>query len=156
MEFLKEQGLHTQTINFVALDNDSIEQTFLRGPASNYLSIYASTYPENYESSRDMNIIQARLNHTIGNCKPEDLHILASVPRTSLVPKISTRLAWDECPMLSIPVKMTSPDALKTLATVFHGPIEVSQFTDLRQSRRANNFASLKSPTHLQILLPHR
>ncbi|OCK92576.1 uncharacterized protein K441DRAFT_569433 [Cenococcum geophilum 1.58] len=124
LEFLKEQGLHTQMINLVVLDNNSIEQTFLRGPASNYVSIYASTYPENYESSRDMKITQARLNYTIGNCKPEDLHILASVPRTSLVPKISTGLAWDECPMLSIPIKMTNPDALKTLATVFHGPIE--------------------------------
>jgi hypothetical protein len=143
-------------INLVALDNNSIEQTFLRGPASNYISIYASTYPENYESSRDMKITRARLNYAIGNCKPEDLHILASVPRTSLVPKISTGLAWDECPMLSIPIKMTNPDALKTLATVFHGPIEVSQFTDLRQSRRANNFASLKLPTHPQTLLLHR
>ncbi|OCL10015.1 hypothetical protein AOQ84DRAFT_316089 [Glonium stellatum] len=124
LEYLKEQGLHIQMINFVVLDNNSIEQTFLRSPASNYVSVYASTYPENYERSRDMKIVHAKLNHSIGNCKPEDLHILASVPRTSLVPRISTGLAWDECPALFIPIKTINADALKTLATIFRGPIE--------------------------------
>ncbi|OCK78571.1 hypothetical protein K432DRAFT_383765 [Lepidopterella palustris CBS 459.81] len=124
LEFLKQQGLHSQIIHFHVDDNGSFEQTFLHGPASNYISIYASGYPEDFEKSPEMKVVRDRLDLTIKQCKAEDLHILASMPRTSLIPHRATGLAWDECALLSIPIRVTNADALKTLATIFHGPVE--------------------------------
>jgi hypothetical protein len=44
------------------------------------------------------------------------------MPRPTLIPRRGTVLAWDECVILDLPITRTNSDALKTLATIFHGP----------------------------------
>jgi hypothetical protein len=53
----------------------------------------------------------------------EDLHVLSCIPRPVLL-SLGSR-----SPLLSIPSRATNPDALHTLATIFHGPIEVDTIT---------------------------
>lgn len=47
------------------------------------------------------------------------------MPRSTLVPRRGSSLAWDECIILDMPITRTNQDALKTLATIFHGPPKV-------------------------------
>jgi hypothetical protein len=48
--------------------------------------------------------------------------MIASMPRSTLIPRRTSGLAWDDCVILDMPITRTNQDALKTLATVFHGP----------------------------------
>ncbi|KAF2177758.1 hypothetical protein K469DRAFT_696379 [Zopfia rhizophila CBS 207.26] len=124
LEFLKQQGIHKQIIDFHTTDIPGVEHSFLSSRTANYISVYASTYPDYFESSPEVKVIQQQLERSIRKCEHDDLHILASMPRTSLVPRTSAGLAWDECLLLGIPITRTNSDALKTLATVFHGPLQ--------------------------------
>ncbi|KAF2813909.1 uncharacterized protein BDZ99DRAFT_459656 [Mytilinidion resinicola] len=124
LDFLKKEGWHAHIIKYQQDDTPSMERTFLKAPAANYISAYASTYLDDFERSPEAAGIVEKLNETINKAQPEDFHILSSVPRASLVPQRAMGYAWDESPILSIPIRLTSADALKTLATIFHGPIE--------------------------------
>lgn len=123
LDFLKEQNIHKQIIDFHTSDSPSLDHSFLSPRTSQYISEYASIYPENFESSPELLTIRTYLHRNIRKCEPHDLSILSAMPRATLIPcSGTTGLAWDDCLLLDIPLTRTNPDALKTLAAVFHGP----------------------------------
>lgn len=122
LDFLKEQNIHKQIVDFHTSDSPGLDHSFLSPRTAQYLSDYASTYPENFENSAELQTIRTYLQRTIRRCEPHDLSILASMPRATLIPRSSTGLSWDDCILLEIPITRTNPDALKTLAAIFHGP----------------------------------
>lgn len=124
--FMQMYGLHDKLINFYTTDNPGMEHSFLSGRVAHYISEYASHYPEDFEASHAVEKVRKYIHRNIRNCNPNDLSILASMPRRTLTPRTSTGLAWDDCVLLDVPLTRTNPDALKTLAAVFHGPAKVS------------------------------
>lgn len=122
LDFVKEEGIHKGIVDFHTSDSPSIEHSFLSSRSAQYISDYASTYPENFENSSDMPTIRTYVHRNIRKCEASILSIIASMPRSTLIPRRGTGLAWDECVILDMPITRTNPDALKTLATVFHGP----------------------------------
>ncbi|CAO2647999.1 Nn.00g089210.m01.CDS01 [Neocucurbitaria sp. VM-36] len=122
LDFVKEEGIHKGIIDFHTSDNPGIEHSFLSSRTSQYISDYASNYPENFENSPELTVVRNYVHRNIRKCEARDLNIIASMPRSTLVPHRSGRLAWDECVILDMPITRTNQDALKTLATVFHGP----------------------------------
>lgn len=122
LDFLKEQNIHKQIVDFYTSDERSVDHSFLSPRAAQYISDYASSYPENFESSPELQIILRYLSRNIRKCEPHDLSILASMPRATLVPRSTAGPAWDDCILLQIPITRTNPEALKTLAAIFHGP----------------------------------
>jgi hypothetical protein len=122
LDFVKEEGIHKGIIDFHTSETPSIEHSFLSSRTAHYISEYASTYPENFEKSAEMPAIRTYVHHNIRKCEASTLSILASMPRSTLIPRHGSDLAWDECIILDMPITRTNPDALKTLATIFHGP----------------------------------
>ncbi|KAF2111735.1 hypothetical protein BDV96DRAFT_614593 [Lophiotrema nucula] len=123
LDFLKEQGIHKQIIEFHTSDSPGLEQSFLGSRTAHYIAEYASHYPENFEVSVEMKTIRKFVHRNIRKCEASDLHILASMPRSTLIPRTpSGAFDWTDSPLLDIPVTRTNQDALKTLAAVFHGP----------------------------------
>ncbi|KAH9877212.1 hypothetical protein IAQ61_002575 [Plenodomus lingam] len=122
LDFLKEEGIHKGLVDFHTSDNPGLEHTFLSSRTSQYISDYASTYPENFESSAEMPTIRDYVHRNIRKCEATNLNIIASMPRSTLIPQRSTGYAWDDCVLLDLPITRTNPDALKTLATVLGGP----------------------------------
>ncbi|KAF2852203.1 hypothetical protein T440DRAFT_446735 [Plenodomus tracheiphilus IPT5] len=122
LDFVKEEGIHKGVIDFHTSENPGLEHSFLSSRTAHYISDYASTYPENFEVSPEMPVIRNFIHRNIRKCEANDLNIIASMPRSTLIPQRSTAFAWDDCILLDLPITRTNPDALKTLATVFHGP----------------------------------
>ncbi|KAH9871672.1 hypothetical protein J1614_005927 [Plenodomus biglobosus] len=122
LDFMKEEGIHKDLINFHTSDNPGLEHSFLSSRTSQYISVYASKYPENFENSTEMPTIRNYVHRNIRKCEANDLNIIASMPRSTLIPRRSTGFAWEDCVLLDLPITRTNPDALKTLATVLHGP----------------------------------
>jgi hypothetical protein len=69
--------------------------------------------------------IRDYVHRNIRKCEAQDLNIIASLPRSTLIPRRGSGFAWDDCIILDMPIARTNQDALKTLATVFHGPLRV-------------------------------
>ncbi|KAL5411180.1 hypothetical protein PMIN04_010346 [Paraphaeosphaeria minitans] len=122
LDFLKEQNIHKQIIDFHTSDNPGLDYSFLSPRTAQYISEYASTYPENFENSAELPTVRTHLHRNIRKCEPHDLGIVAAMPRASLIPRTVMGFAWDDCILLDIPLTRTNPDALKALAAVFHGP----------------------------------
>lgn len=122
LDFLQEQGIHKQIIDFHTTESPGLEHSFLSNRTAHYISEYASTYPVNFESSSELSVIRQYVHRNIRSCSANDLSVLASMPRATLIPQRAGKVAWDEAIILDIPVTRTNPDALKTLATIFHGP----------------------------------
>jgi hypothetical protein len=135
-----------------------------------YISDYASTYPENFANSADLTTIRDYVHRNIRKCEASTLNIIASMPRSTLIPHRGDSLAWDECVILDMPITRTNPDALKTLATVFHGPpMEELTFpkvetlgTDPKRRQIESSFARLltalfyaKKPNMFSDLVSH-
>jgi hypothetical protein len=122
---VKQQGIHKQIIDIHTSDNSEFEKSFLASRTAHYIAEYATTYPENFEKSSDVEAIRQFVHRNVRKCEPNDLSIIAAMPRASLVPQTLTGLAWDDVVILDIPIRRTNENALKTLATVFHGPPNV-------------------------------
>ncbi|KAF2033617.1 hypothetical protein EK21DRAFT_86105 [Setomelanomma holmii] len=122
LDFVKNEGIHKGIIDFHISESPSIEQSFLGSRLAHYISEYASTYPENFEKSEEMPAIRNFVHRNIRKCEPSTLSIIAAMPRSTLIPRRATSLAWDECVILDMPITRTNQDALRTLATIFHGP----------------------------------
>ncbi|KAJ4333641.1 hypothetical protein N0V87_007491 [Didymella glomerata] len=122
LDFLQEQGIHKQLIDFHTTDSPGIEHSFLSSRTAKYISDYAYNYPENFEKSTDLSKIRDYVHRNIRKCETSDLNIIASMPRSTLLPRRGSSIAWDDCIILDMPITRTNQDALKTLATVFHGP----------------------------------
>jgi hypothetical protein len=122
LDFLKEEGVHKGIVDFHTSDSPSIDHSFLSSRTAQYISDYASHYPENFENSEEMPVIRNYVHRNIRKCEPSDLNIIASMPRSTLIPRKASGLAWDDCVIVDMPITRTNQDALKTLATIFHGP----------------------------------
>ncbi|KAF2795933.1 hypothetical protein K505DRAFT_238867 [Melanomma pulvis-pyrius CBS 109.77] len=122
LDFVKNHGIHKGIIELHTNDSPSMEQNFLASRTSHYISEYAINYPENFEKSPELSVIRQFIQRNICNCEPNDLNILVSMPRQTLIPRTSTGFAWGDGTLLDVPIIKTRPEALKTLATVFHGP----------------------------------
>lgn len=72
-----------------------------------------------------MPTIRNYVQRSIRKCEASDLNIIVSMPRSTLVPHQGSNFAWDDCFILDMPITRTNQDALKALATVFHGPAQV-------------------------------
>lgn len=99
-----------------------MEHSFLSSRTAHYISDYTFHYPENFERSPEMPAIRNYVHRDIRKCEASTLSIIASMPRPTLIPRCTSGLAWDDCVILDMPITRTNQDALKTLATVFHGP----------------------------------
>ncbi|KAJ8117224.1 hypothetical protein OPT61_g1519 [Boeremia exigua] len=126
LDFLREQGVHQQLIKFHTTDSPGLEHSFLGSRTAKYISDYAFNYPENFEKSAEMPAIRDYVHRNIRKCEASDLSIIASMPRSTLIPARGSSFAWDDCVILDMPITRTNQDALKTLATIFHGPPHVN------------------------------
>jgi hypothetical protein len=133
LDFLVNNGLHLRTVTFYASpdhpSHDPVDATFLYGPAARYVGAWASTYPHDFTKATDIrdkilkrvaqsvDISPSRWAHA--QSPAEDLHVLSCIPRPLLVS------LGGSSPLFSIPSRATNPDALHTLATLFHGPIYI-------------------------------
>ncbi|KAI2474412.1 hypothetical protein Ptr902_11350 [Pyrenophora tritici-repentis] len=122
LDFLKEEGIHRGLIDFHTSENPSIDHSFLSSRTAQYISDYAVHYPENFENSEEMPVIRNYVHRNIRKCEASDLNVIASMPRSTLVPQRASGPAWDDCVIADMPITRTNQDALKTLATVFRGP----------------------------------
>lgn len=134
LDFLVTKGLHLRTVEYYAFPDlpthDPMDATFLYGPAARYVGAWASTYPLDFARTtqiRDqilqrvaqaVDISPSRWAHA--ESPAEDLHVLSCIPRPLLVS------LGGSSPLHSVPSRATNPDALHTLATLFHGPIEIN------------------------------
>ncbi|KAF2738059.1 hypothetical protein EJ04DRAFT_509752 [Polyplosphaeria fusca] len=122
LDFLKKKGIHKHIIDLYTAEEPSLDHTFLSSRTAHYIAEYAVSYPENFENSPEMRTIRQYVHRNIRNCEANDLSILAAMPRSTLVPRTSTGLAWNDSPLLEIPIVRTNPDALKTLGAIIRGP----------------------------------
>jgi hypothetical protein len=123
-DFLKEEGIHKGIVDFYISEDPSLDYSFLSRQTAQYISDYAIHYPENFENSAEMPVIREYVHRNIRKCEANDLNIIAAMPRSTLIPRNPSGLAWDECVILDMPITRTNQDALKTLATIFHGPLK--------------------------------
>ncbi|KAI4711119.1 hypothetical protein J4E89_003683 [Alternaria sp. Ai002NY15] len=122
LDFLIEEGVHKGIVDFHTSNNPSLDHSFLSSRTAQYISDYASHYPENFEKSSEMPTIRNYVHRNIRKCEASDLNIIASMPRSTLIPQKASGPSWDDCVITDMPITRTSQDALKTLATIFHGP----------------------------------
>ncbi|EMD61061.1 hypothetical protein GGP41_009978 [Bipolaris sorokiniana] len=122
LDFLKQEGIHKRLIDFHTSESPGVDHSFLSNRTAQYISDYVSCYPENFEISSEMPIIRAYVHRNIRKCEASNLNIIAAMPRSTLIPRGASGPAWDDCVIVDMPITRTNPDALKTLAAVFHGP----------------------------------
>jgi hypothetical protein len=134
LDFLASRKLHQRTLHiYVKPDDpkhDPVDITFLYTEAANYAATFTSTHPKAFLADKSArNQIVERLNaafaialsawSTPSRSPAADLHVLSSLPRTALLPDRTT-------PLNLIPSNSPNADALKSLATVFHGPLSAN------------------------------
>jgi hypothetical protein len=126
LQYLITHGLHIRVAAIYLQTGpvDPVDAMFLYGPAANYLSCYATAYPQHFLASQMAAQVNDRLRQTLdlspgrwahSDSPKNDLHLLASLPRQALLP-------YANSPLALLPCKSTNADVLNTLATVFHGP----------------------------------
>ncbi|KIW08284.1 uncharacterized protein PV09_01203 [Verruconis gallopava] len=132
LDFLSKNGLHSRTLKYYIAPedpaHDPLDVSFLYGPAAIYTARWAEMYPYDLESPRNAELKRAVLKKATAAVKvpaarwahshspAEDLHVLASIPRSTLLALGSSN------PVLAIPSRVANADALRCLATIFHGP----------------------------------
>ncbi|KAH0559704.1 hypothetical protein GP486_003776 [Trichoglossum hirsutum] len=149
LDFLISRGIHDRTSNYYlepTLEGlGPSDAAFLSGRAAAYLAAYASRYP-----SHLLTAVRARTNTSVLDAilsrisqglagrsarqdpPSHDLHLLASLPRATLLPRIRPNAPstpqdlWRSSPVCLIPLKRTSSEYLNTLATLFHGPSQAT------------------------------
>ncbi|KAH0290673.1 hypothetical protein M436DRAFT_71106 [Aureobasidium namibiae CBS 147.97] len=132
LDFLIQHKLHEKAMSFY-LDpsnprHDPLDVQFLYAPSANYVAAYVSSYPSHFLASPLKSTLIKRLQSSLDlspsrwahqESPKHDLHILASLPRSALLP---TNNNWSSSPLSLLPSKHTNADVLATLATIFHGP----------------------------------
>ncbi|KAK4493959.1 hypothetical protein PRZ48_015145 [Zasmidium cellare] len=161
LRYLITQGLHARTaaiyVQLPGVQLDPLESMFLYGPAANYIATYASIYPEHFLASQMPKQVLERLSTAL-NLSPgkwahadspkHDLHVLASLPRKALFTTSGTD-NWRSSPLSLVPSKATNPDALNTLATIFHGPPDTITYNLATQQQDP---ATSEEPTYARAL----
>lgn len=137
LDFLTTRGLHSRTLAYYVQpddpSHDPLDSKFLYGPAADYVASYVSTYPDDFMANRELQqkvldkinsatkMSATRWAHS--QSPAEDLHVLSSLPRRLLVS------AGHRSPHCELPSRISNPDVLNTLATLFHGPITANTET---------------------------
>ncbi|KAI9807810.1 MAG: hypothetical protein M1825_005115 [Sarcosagium campestre] len=146
LDFLVSRGLHERTIGYYlrSTPSDPLEPSLLAGRSALYFSTYAETYPQHLEAAKvpnsEQSLVSQILSHIAANLElshakrwhdgpAHDLHILASLPRHSLLPPTQestspssgARSFWEKSPLSVIDVQGSHQEYLKTLAVLFHG-----------------------------------
>lgn len=129
LEFLRKHGLHDRSLSYFLYpdDKDPVDLTFLYGRSANYLGTWCSVCPKDFLGRPTM--VKATLNRLMsalqivstgqwaqGWAPKDDLHVLVSLPRMTLLPR-----GQAPSPLVFVPVRPANEDALKTLAYVFNG-----------------------------------
>lgn len=130
LEFLIRTGLHARTLSFYleASQHSSLDLAYVYSRSANYLATYCSSYPTHYLSDPSVTGLTIdRLSTVLKEMTPgrwaqgltpkHDLHVLASLPRVALLPRMT-----QASPLFMLNAKPPNEDALQTLATVFRGP----------------------------------
>ena len=157
LQFLTQSGLHKRTIDYYihpnAPSHDPLDLSFLLAPAANYIATWSSTYPLDLASPTNKNntAIRKKIIERIANAvnvsaarwahahsPSEDLHVLASLPRSLLVG------LGEANPVLSLPSRAANEEALKCLATIFHGALR-EEITIPPRPTRADEEDELKA-----------
>ena len=128
LDFLRQYGIHERAeLYYLNPDaQDPVDNSFLYGRSANYLSTWASIYPNDFLEPRVVEATLGRLLNVLRNVSPgqwaqgrapkDDLHVLASLPRVVLLPRRQS-----PSPLFLIPSKPADQDAFLTLACVFNG-----------------------------------
>ena len=131
LRFLQDNGLHARSMAYYLEPEkqDSLDVTYLRSSSATYISTYCSEFPQDLLSSPTADHILSRVTQSLentsssqwaqGKIPKHDLQVLASLPRVMLMPN---RQALS--PLLLIPVRPASPEALGALALILHGDHE--------------------------------
>ena len=125
LDFLRQHNIHQRSLAYY-LDpdaHDPVDVSFLYGRSGNYLSTWASMYPNDFLEPRVVEATLGRLLNVFrnvsaaqGRAPKDDLHVLASLPRVVLIPRRQS-----PSPLFLIPSKPANPDAFLTLAYIFNG-----------------------------------
>ena len=144
LQFLREVGIHKRIMSYYLSpeSHDSLDLTHLYGPAANYLAVYCSTFPQDVLKQRDfVDSVLSRLTDVLQTVSPgqwaqgrtpkHDLSVMASLPRTVLIPRDHAS------PFFLIPVKSASPDTFQTLARVFNDDFNDGTSSSTRPEEKA-------------------
>lgn len=176
LEYLQARGLHDRTIavwlNSGEPARHSLDRTALFGPAAKYVSSFASNYPCSFLKSalvrplllhlfKSLSISSGHWAQSSNKVPVYDLNIIHSLPRIALLPQTQIGVTPYASPLLLIPVRNTTPEALYTLSKVFQGPakpqsedysiipdVEASPEQPEAAAARAAYFMYLSSFTH--------
>ncbi|KAI9660118.1 MAG: hypothetical protein M1821_001470 [Bathelium mastoideum] len=137
LEYLIATGLHARSLSFfLQPDNashDLMDVSFLYGVSARYCSTYATSLPEHFLRSSTLQATLLSISKaldvgpskwTSDDSPKHALHVLASLPRKALLPRVDAGSTWASSPLSLVPSNRTNADALNTLATIFHGPDE--------------------------------
>lgn len=128
LDFLRQHNIHERSVAYYLNPDaqDPVDISFLYGRSANYLSIFASIYPNDFLEPEVVEATLGRLLNVLRNVSPgqwaqgrapkDDLHVLASLPRVVLIPRRQS-----PSPLFLIPSKPANQDAFLTLAYVFNG-----------------------------------
>ena len=128
LDFLRQHRIHQRSLAYFLNPEatDPIDISFLYGRSANYLSTWASIYPNDFLEPEVVAATLGRLLNVLRNVSPgqwaqgrapkDDLHVLASLPRVVLIPRRQS-----PSPLFLIPSKPANQDAFLTLAYVFNG-----------------------------------
>ncbi len=128
LDFLRQHHVHQRSLAYYLNPDaqDAVDVSFLYGRSANYLSTWASTYPNDFLEPRVVEATLGRLLNVLqnvssgqwaqGQTPKDDLHVVASLPRVVLIPRRQS-----PSPLFLIPPKPANPDAFLTLACVFNG-----------------------------------
>ena len=136
LDFLRQHHVHQRSLAYYLNPDaqDPVDISFLYGRSANYLSTWASTYPNDFLEPRVVEATLGRLLNVLQNVSPgqwaqerapkDDLHVVASLPRVVLIPRRQR-----PSPLFLIPSKPANPDAFLTLAYVFNGSQDLASET---------------------------
>lgn len=128
LDFLRQHHIHERSLAYYLDPNaqDPVDVSFLYGRSANYLSTWASIYPNKFLEPRVVEATLGRLSNVLrnvsagqwaqGRAPKDDLHVVASLPRVVLIPRRQS-----PSPLFLIPSKPPNPDAFLTLAYIFNG-----------------------------------
>ena len=129
LDFLRKNGMHDHALSYFLYpdDKDPVDLTFLYARSASYLGIWCSVYPKDFLGQHTM--VKATLNRLLsalqmvttaqwahGQAPNNDLHVLASLPRVTLLPR-----GRAPSPLVFIPARPANEEAFKTLAYIFNG-----------------------------------
>jgi len=138
------------------ISHDSADLTFLYGPSTNYFALYISQYAPAFLANGDVRLVLMRLFKALdvsanrwahGLSPKHDLNVLISMPRVSLLPQRHLGNGRQSSPLLIVPCKVTSPEALNALAIVFSGRIHSSPHMNVEGIQGPPILVSQTSPT---------